>query len=91
MRLTITVTLTTLIMMSAAQADAPQGSSGAGQQQGPPREAIAACANSSSGAQCSFTNDRGSVSGTCWAPEGKPLACKPAGNPPSGSTPPKNP
>jgi hypothetical protein len=65
-----------------------QPPSGAELHPGPPPEAIAACASSTSGAQCSFTNERGSVTGTCWAPEGKPLACKPAGSPPSASAPP---
>jgi hypothetical protein len=39
----------------------------------------------SSGQECSFTAPHGTVKGTCWAPEGKPLACKPkdapTGNP----------
>jgi hypothetical protein len=44
----------------------------------PPPEALAACSASQAGAACSFTSPRGAVSGSCWAPEGKPLACRPA-------------
>jgi hypothetical protein len=57
---------------------------------GPPPEALAACKSLASGASCSFTSPRGSMTGTCWAPEGKPLACKPAGAPPGsgGGSPP---
>jgi hypothetical protein len=51
----------------------------------PPAEALAACKTLSSGQECSFTAPQGAVKGTCWAPEGKPLACKPkdapSGNP----------
>jgi hypothetical protein len=51
-----------------------QGGSGAGK---PPAEAMQACKSLSSGQECSFTTSKGSRTGTCWAPEGKPLACKP--------------
>jgi hypothetical protein len=51
----------------------------------PPEEALASCKTLSSGQDCSFSSPQGSVKGTCWAPEGKPLACKPkdapTGNP----------
>jgi hypothetical protein len=43
----------------------------------PPPEALEACKNLSSGQECSFSSYQGNVKGTCWAPEGKPLACKP--------------
>ncbi|MBC7619095.1 MAG: hypothetical protein H7293_08930 [Candidatus Saccharibacteria bacterium] len=43
----------------------------------PPQEALDACKNASSGQDCSFTSPHGAVKGSCWAPEGKPLACKP--------------
>lgn len=52
----------------------------------PPPEAMAACQSLSSGHVCSFTSPRGAMKGTCWAPEGKPLACKPK-DAPSGGTP----
>lgn len=51
----------------------------------PPKEAIAACADLTEGAACSFSGSRGDVTGMCTAPptggEG-PLACKPEGGPP---------
>lgn len=43
----------------------------------PPAEALDACKSLSSGQDCSFTSPHGTVKGLCWAPEGKPLACKP--------------
>ena len=48
-----------------------------GERRGPPPEALAACKSLASGAACSFTSPRGAVSGSCFAPEGKPLACRP--------------
>jgi hypothetical protein len=51
----------------------------------PSAEALAACKAVSSGQECSFSSPQGTIKGTCWAPEGKPLACKPkdapTGNP----------
>lgn len=55
---------------------AQQGQGGAGQGK-PPAEAVQACKSLVSGQDCSFTTSKGSRTGTCWAPEGKPLACKP--------------
>lgn len=55
----------------------------------PPAEALTACKSLSSGAACGFTAPHGTLTGTCWAPEGKPLACKPKDAPADGSTPPK--
>ena len=49
--------------------------------QGPPAESLAACKTLTSGAACSFTSPRGAETGTCFAPEGKPLACRPARGP----------
>lgn len=43
----------------------------------PPAEALAACKTLKAGDACSFTGDRGAESGSCWAPEGLPLACRP--------------
>jgi hypothetical protein len=43
----------------------------------PPQEAINACKSFSTGQECTFTSPYGTVKGSCWAPEGKPLACKP--------------
>ena len=48
-----------------------------GGHRGPPPEALAACKSLASGAECGFTGKHGAMKGSCWAPEGKPLACKP--------------
>ncbi|MCK9260615.1 MAG: hypothetical protein RBT39_12675 [Azoarcus sp.] len=55
----------------------------------PPQEALDACKSLSNGADCSFNAPSGTVSGTCAAPEGKPLACRPADAPGEGSRPQK--
>lgn len=60
----------------------PDGES-SGTHRGPPPEALAACKSLASGAACSMTTPRGTLSGTCGGPEGKPLACRPA-QPPQG-------
>jgi hypothetical protein len=51
---------------------------GGGARRGPPPEALAACQSLAAGAACSFTSSRGAHSGSCFAPEGKALACRPA-------------
>jgi hypothetical protein len=56
---------------------------------GPPPEALAACKSLSNGAACKFTSPRGAETGTCGAPEGKPLACRPAHGPGQDKGPPK--
>ena len=48
---------------------------------GPPAEALAACKTLASGAACAFKSPRGAKTGSCFAPEGKPLACRPARGP----------
>ena len=63
--------LTACCGLSAQTAD------GAGGPRKPPAEALDACKSASSGQDCSFSSPHGNVKGTCWAPEGKPLACKP--------------
>jgi hypothetical protein len=74
-----TAALTACCGLSAQTAD------GTGGPRKPPAEAIDACKSLSSGQDCSFSSLHGTVKGTCWAPEGKPLACKPkdapTGNP----------
>ena len=71
--------------LAASGALFAQHAAGNGAPPKPPAEALAACKTLSSGQECSFTAPQGSVKGTCWAPEGKPLACKPkdapTGNP----------
>lgn len=54
----------------------------AGPRPPPPAEALEACRVAASGDACTFTAPHGAVAGTCWAPPGKPLACKPAEPPP---------
>lgn len=54
-----------------------QSSEEQGEPRKPPREAIDACKSLTSGKECGFSFQRGLVAGTCWAPEDKPLACKP--------------
>jgi hypothetical protein len=52
----------------------------------PPREALEACADQTSGSTCSFSGPDGQqISGTCDAPEvNVPLACTPADRPGHG-------
>ena len=54
-----------------------QTTDGKGGPRKPPAEALDACKSVGSGQDCSFSSPQGTVKGTCWAPEGKPLACKP--------------
>lgn len=63
--------LTACCALSAQTAD------GKGGARKPPAEALEACKSLSSGQECSFSSPQGTIKGTCWAPEGKPLACKP--------------
>ncbi len=77
----------------AAGAAVAQTADGQHPHHAPPPEALAACKSLSSGQECSFTSPHGTMNGTCWAPEGKPLACRPKhpprrGGPESGSQPP---
>ncbi len=48
---------------------------------GPPPEALAACQSLASGDACSFTMHDHALTGTCQAPEGRPLACRPSNMP----------
>lgn len=47
----------------------------------PPKEAFDACKSLNENQECSFISPHGTVQGSCWAPEGKPLACKPKNAP----------
>jgi hypothetical protein len=48
---------------------------------GPPQVAIDACDSLSAGDACSFTGrNNEQMSGTCFAPQGRDLACKPEGH-----------
>jgi hypothetical protein len=69
-------------LLSACACAQPAG--GKDRPPGPPPEALAACKSAAAGAACTFTSPQGAVSGSCWAPEGKPLACNPT-HPPSAA------
>jgi hypothetical protein len=56
----------------------PPGGPGA-----PPPESLAACAALVAGQACSVASPGGTLQGACFAPEGKPLACRP-NRPPGG-------
>lgn len=61
---------------------------------GPPSEAFKACATLSAGAACSFTGRGQQLSGTCFAPPGRMLACRPTrgpGGPPQNAPGPDRP
>ena len=54
----------------------------------PSADMLAVCATRTSGADCAATDSRGiSISGTCLAPPGRPLACRPADQPAGGTFP----
>jgi hypothetical protein len=77
------VTVLAALAFSAGQMCAqPAG----GEHRKPPPEALDACKALKSGQDCSFTAPHGTVKGRCFAPEGKPLACRPK-NGPAGKTP----
>ncbi len=66
--------------LTCAPQGAPNQQNGQPPRQGPPQEALDACANSSQGASCSFTMPFGTVNGTCTTPPNlDQLACAPQG------------
>lgn len=69
---------------AAVMAQPKPGEGPPGDRRGPPAEALAACKSLKAGDACKFTADRGAASGSCWAPEGRPLACRPKDAPPPG-------
>ena len=71
-----------LLAVAAAHAQPQGGPPPGGEHRGPPPEALAACKTAKAGADCSFTHDSRTASGSCWAPEGRPLACRPKDMPP---------
>jgi hypothetical protein len=73
--------------LAASGALFAQPADGNGTPPKPPAEALASCKTLSSGQECNFTTPQGSVKGTCWAPEGKPLACKPKDAPTNPNAP----
>ncbi len=65
----------------AAMAQPKSGEAPPSGRGGPPAEALAACKSLKASDACSFTADKGVASGTCEAPQGRPLACRPANAP----------
>ncbi len=76
-------------VLTACCALSAQPTDGTGGPRKPPAEALDACKSVSSGKECSFSSPQGKVTGTCWAPEGKPLACKPKDAPATNPNAPK--
>jgi len=75
--------LACLLLWAAMGATAqPQGGPPPGERRGPPPEALAACKTAKAGADCSFAHEGRALKGNCWAPEGRPLACRPKDAPP---------
>lgn len=64
-----------------AQSQSNAGNGPPAGQSRPPAEAMTACKTAKSGDSCSFTGQSGAISGTCQAPEGRPLACRPQNAP----------
>ena len=54
-----------------------QGPGEAPPRMGPPPEALKACKGLVAQAACSFDGREGKVSGSCFAPPDRPLACRP--------------
>lgn len=77
------------LALSACSALWAQPADGKGGPRKPQPEALAACKSLGSGDACGFTSPHGAVTGSCWAPEGKPLACKPKHAPSGGLSLPK--
>jgi hypothetical protein len=73
-----------LLFASVAWTQPAGGGTGDGNRGGPPPEALAACKSLTSGKECTFTGRNGEVKGTCFAPEGKALACRPKDAPAKG-------
>ena len=75
------------LSMASASVSCAAGPGDRGRPQGPPPEAIQACADLAEGDPCSFTGRRNDeITGTCIAlPNGgEGLACAPEGGPPGG-------
>ena len=65
-------------VMSMMIANVASAQPAGGARPGPPPEALAACKSLASGATCEFSGPRGTVSGTCFAPQqDMALACRP--------------
>ncbi len=92
-KLTITraTVLSALALTASVLCAQPSGAPPADGQQPrkPPQEALDVCKALKAGQDCSFTSPQGAVKGSCFAPEGRPLACRPKDAP--GGTPPQAP
>ena len=85
-------TLALVLVLGCGAAFAQQPKAGEGPSTGrggPPAEALAACNALKTGDACQFTGSQGAASGTCEAPQGRPLACRPANAPASGANAPQ--
>jgi hypothetical protein len=80
-------TLATALLSACACAQPPGGDH---RPPPPSPEALAACKAAAAGTACNFNSPHGTVSGSCWAPEGRPLACKPTNPPPGAASAPKS-
>ena len=76
-------------LLSSCSALSAQPVDGHGGPRKPPAEALEACKSKTSGQECGFTSQHGAVKGTCWAPEGRPMACKPKDAPANNPISPK--
>lgn len=81
----VLITLFNALLLAQTNASANGMNKGGPMGGPPPAEAIAACKSLPAGKDCSFSTPQGTEKGVCWAPEGKPLACKP--NKPKGPPP----
>jgi hypothetical protein len=79
-----TAMIASLLLAAALAASAqPQGGPPPeGGHRGPPPEALEACKASKAGADCSVTLGNRTMKGSCQAPEGRALACRPKDMPP---------
>lgn len=75
---------------SAGAAAAPGGDKPGRGHRAPPTEAIDACEALTAGDACSFSAGGTEHQGSCWAPESKPLACRPDDAPKPGSDAPES-
>ena len=73
----VLITLFNALLLAQTNASANGMNKGGPMGGPPPAEAIAACKTLPAGKDCSFSTPQGTEKGVCWAPEGKPLACKP--------------
>lgn len=67
----------TPVRTGASAGERTQPTSTAATTQGPPQAAIDACVGKTTNSACSFSTQKGTVSGTCKTPPGSSLACVP--------------